>query len=327
MMNMKKLYIIGNGFDIAHGLKTSYWDFRNYLEEHYHDFLYTFEYLYDIGQFDSSDLRITEAARQKREESIQSKLWSEFENNLGKPDFDMMLNDAENMSDSMADLDGGLVDIKDTMDEYWKNQYEYIEKLNQYVKEWIESVDTTHVKPKKKGLMRSEDYFLNFNYTDLLENVYGIEDVLHIHGAVNTVGRWGDDDPIMGHHNYEDIESYKGKAYEADEAFREDDTSIYNAIVNYLDVIYKDTDTIIREHDAFWRELRDVNKVIIIGWSAGSADLSYLRKIKNSVNESAKWYVYFYDDKAHLALQQVMLSEGIEEKFTVKYFSSSRFWD
>lgn len=28
---MKTLYIIGNGFDIAHGLDTSYWNFREYL--------------------------------------------------------------------------------------------------------------------------------------------------------------------------------------------------------------------------------------------------------------------------------------------------------
>ena len=30
-----KLFIIGNGFDLAHGLKTSYEDFRAYLQEEY----------------------------------------------------------------------------------------------------------------------------------------------------------------------------------------------------------------------------------------------------------------------------------------------------
>ena len=32
---MKKLFIIGNGFDIAHGLPTKYSDFQNYLINKY----------------------------------------------------------------------------------------------------------------------------------------------------------------------------------------------------------------------------------------------------------------------------------------------------
>ena len=28
---MSELHIIGNGFDKGHGLKTSYWNFREYL--------------------------------------------------------------------------------------------------------------------------------------------------------------------------------------------------------------------------------------------------------------------------------------------------------
>ena len=29
---MKRLFILGNGFDLSHGLETSYVDFKNYLE-------------------------------------------------------------------------------------------------------------------------------------------------------------------------------------------------------------------------------------------------------------------------------------------------------
>lgn len=34
---MNKLFIIGNGFDMAHGLPTSYNDFREYLIKEYPD--------------------------------------------------------------------------------------------------------------------------------------------------------------------------------------------------------------------------------------------------------------------------------------------------
>lgn len=34
---MKRLFIIGNGFDRAHNLPTSYWDFRKYILTRYPD--------------------------------------------------------------------------------------------------------------------------------------------------------------------------------------------------------------------------------------------------------------------------------------------------
>ena len=38
-----KLFIIGNGFDLAHGLKTSFYDFRSFLLNAHPDFLSQFE--------------------------------------------------------------------------------------------------------------------------------------------------------------------------------------------------------------------------------------------------------------------------------------------
>ena len=43
---MKTLYIIGNGFDRAHGLETSYWDFRTYLKDNAEEFLENLEHIY-----------------------------------------------------------------------------------------------------------------------------------------------------------------------------------------------------------------------------------------------------------------------------------------
>ena len=43
-----QLFIIGNGFDRAHDLPTTYWDFRTYLQQMYPEFLYSFEEEYYI---------------------------------------------------------------------------------------------------------------------------------------------------------------------------------------------------------------------------------------------------------------------------------------
>lgn len=63
-----KLYIIGNGFDIAHGLPTQYWDFRKYLEKVDYDFLRAFEMRYYIYP-NMSD------------EAKKNLLWNELETN------------------------------------------------------------------------------------------------------------------------------------------------------------------------------------------------------------------------------------------------------
>lgn len=43
-----KLFIIGNGFDIGHGLPIKYWDFRTFLDLVHPEFLKSFEEHYDI---------------------------------------------------------------------------------------------------------------------------------------------------------------------------------------------------------------------------------------------------------------------------------------
>ena len=49
---MNSLYIIGNGFDLAHGIDTRYWSFRTFLEENHWEFLQRFENLYGIQPLD-----------------------------------------------------------------------------------------------------------------------------------------------------------------------------------------------------------------------------------------------------------------------------------
>lgn len=60
---MKHLYIIGNGFDIFTGLKTSYQDFRRWLQIHYIFVYETFEAVYGIQNVE---------------------WWNDFEVSLGK---------------------------------------------------------------------------------------------------------------------------------------------------------------------------------------------------------------------------------------------------
>jgi len=314
---MSNLYIIGNGFDIAHGLDTRYWKLREFIEKRDPNFLMQFEELYDIYPLDDTEYGYTETAQKQWNKAVDHNLWSEFEKFIGSPNITSMLELSTSVTEGMPTYS-----IRSHMDIYWKRHYEFINKLHNYVKDWIETIDTSNVKIKKKSLINSSDYFLNFNYTDLLEKVYGIENVLHIHGGVSSIS---DIEPIMGHCNTSDMKNHKQWAKDADEEFKEAEASVQEAVYNYLKTIYKDTDKQIKFNLNFFNEIKSVEKIVIIGWSAGEVDIPYLRKIIESVSVDTKWEVYYYDDKAHDSLSKALSNEGVIRE-NIKYISSNEFW-
>lgn len=130
--------------------------------------------------------------------------------------------------------------VKDTYDFYWKRQYDFSSDLQQYLLEWVEFIDISKISPKKSSLIGNrQDTFMNFNYTDVLERVYGVKNVPHIHGGVPSCS---DTPPIMGHGNKYIIDSYMQKAQSAREEFVEWEESICSAIAKFCASLYKDTD-------------------------------------------------------------------------------------
>jgi hypothetical protein len=292
------------------------------LEAVYPCFLNEFEALYNIQPLDDTEPWYTKEAQERWNESVDNILWSRFEEKIGHPNTMEMLNISSCVLDDLS-LDGGNIGIRDTMDIYWKEQFGFIDNLQAYVKEWIEQIDTDSIKCQKKALIGSQDYFLNFNYTDTLERIYHIKNVLHIHGGVDSVS---DIPPIMGHCNIDEIRKHYQWAKEANEKYEEGEVSIQKAIARYLEAIFKDTDTIITLHSDFFKKLQNVDHVIIIGWSAGDVDIPYLRKIKESINKGAKWTAYWYDSKTYSNLSAAFAVIGIKDS-DVKYEPSNKFWD
>lgn len=130
----------------------------------------------------------------------------------------------------------------------------------------------------------------------------------------------------MGHCNTKDIEYYKNRAIKADEYFDEGSASINHAVVNYLKSIYKNTDRIIEANIPFFDKLKDVEEVTVIGWSAGQADIPYLKKIFESIMENTVWHVYWYDNKAKTSLIAAFDEVGIPNK-NRNFRKSSEYWD
>lgn len=155
-----KLFIIGNGFDLAHNLPTSFDPhFKNIARKYEHD------NFWDIYQ------------------SCEYDIWSNFENLLGCPDFNTLVeifngyapdyySDRESDRDSIiyqVELNGNL---QDALCEFADNAEESLCDIQ--ANDFIEQI------------LDSEGYYINFNYTHTLEEIYGIpcEQILHIHGEV-----------------------------------------------------------------------------------------------------------------------------------------------
>lgn len=257
---MKTLYIIGNGFDISHGLNSRYSDFGSYVRCN------------KPNVYDSIDkyLQISDD-------------WSDFEAALEFLDVDYLTDEASNFLVSYGDDDwsdlyhhayqGYIDDVVETLSE----------ELYECFSTWISSVEDGIDTDKMKFLnINTNSKFLSFNYTHTLEEVYGVENVNHIHGSV------GDEKLILGH-----AWSYS-KPIRTDE---ENDNRINEGIEilnDYFGKTFKNCSVVIDENKKFFQNLYDVSNIVILGHSMGAVDEPYFKLIKESVMSNTVWHCSFY---------------------------------
>lgn len=255
-----KLFILGNGFDIAHGLRTRYSDYREFLKTNDKYFLYQFE-----NQF----------------HFCGNALWGNLEENI---DQIYLLDDLSN-----DEIDLGLeceVDIQYTLDADYKNKFGFLNRYITNLNSWIESIELNSVS-KKTNNISNDDYFITFNYTKVLEEIYGINEqhILHIHGCVG-------EELILGKDNSERIDYLSAKK----DTSSEWENAVKPYLQNYLSTTNKDTLELGRKVENLIESL-EIEEINIIGLSISSADISYLIKIKEIVNQNCKWNFYYYLDK------------------------------
>lgn len=317
---MRTLYLLGNGFDLAHNIETSYSSFRAFLAEKHESFLTQFESMYHIQPLDDTEPWYTEEAQKRWDEHVMKDLWKCFEEDIGNPDVDGMHDAAESLIDVMP-RDG----IKDTLDYYWKDQYGFVLLFQKYAFEWLKTVNTSKATIKKRELFsNNSDLFISFNYTDTLESVYGINNALHIHGGIPSCSTTP---PIMGHGNKRLIDSYRRQAKEAQKEFREWDESICNAIADYCETLYKDTERIISLNSKFFSCIKDIDRIVCLGLSFGDVDVPYLNRIQQEIKPRTKWIVYYYNSIDHNRMKDIFGILGISRKYEVSFLQSDSFWD
>ena len=290
-----KLYIIGNGFDRAHNLPTRYWDFRTYLAQHYPDFLSSFEENYDVYEGMTDEQKGT-------------LLWNELETNLANIKEDIIIEDATHIE---MGLESGDVGIEETLRDYFEEHFDYIKKLEVYLKQWVRTIRIRDLNRFTSKFDKSQnDIFVTFNYTAVLETTYQIDEanVIHIHGSL----RDNADDPILGHGNSNRIEDIKGRRNHADIKADEKESSICYVLQGYYQTTYKNVSNYMHKLNRLVTKKFD--EIVVIGHSLAGVDLPYFRQLDVITNKKIKWIVYYFDEDKKQEMFDALISQGISGK-------------
>ncbi|QEE49119.1 hypothetical protein FUA48_05845 [Flavobacterium alkalisoli] len=268
----KNLYIIGNGFDLHHHIKSSYTDFKEYLCD-------SNPPLFEIAQ----NYLFTD-----------DKMWNNFESSLALLNTEEIVDDCSNYlnepgSDSWRDSDNHA---------YQYEVEQIIKSLTITLKEeflkWILKIEIDDDVNNYKINIDKSSKFLNFNYTQLLQKAYNIPDtqINHIHNkAIDE-----DSNLILGHgRNPNEIDSLNKDLTEESFEFRVHEGN--QILDKYFSENYKDTATVLYENQKFFHDLDEITKIYVFGHSMSDIDLPYFQEIVKYTNsENINWEVSYYKD-------------------------------
>lgn len=260
----KQLYIIGNGFDLMHGIPSSYSDFGHFCKTNNKE-------LFEMMNREFPSL------------SKDNNLWSNFESSLGKPDYSFLFQMAKNN------------EVEKLQNEDRPVGVDY-PTLAGVMAKWIDSLSElikTTTMPKKEFLNGKNSVFLTFNYTNTLEVIYGISSEIcyHIHERYsdNTAGMFVGYN--WGHSKCkEDISSELSTL-----GVNVVDVIPYEiaTIVKGFGKRYEDGNRILEQ--MIKKTQQNVDDIIVIGHSMSEVDYCYFQTIRDNF-ETARWHVFYYDN-------------------------------
>jgi Bacteriophage abortive infection AbiH len=278
---MTTLYIIGNGFDIHHGIDSHYSAFGKFLFSKDHE---TYKFV-------------------KKYFAVDEDFWSDFETRLALFDAGSLIEDASDFLVSYG---------ADNWSDSYHHDYQYeidivVKALSITMKarfaDWIVQL-AIPVRNKIEGKMVHLDpaaIFLNFNYTPTLEKLYNVADrqILHIHGSSKERA----EALVLGHGWSPKEKGSLNQNIDLEEA----DIRVIegNRIVDkYFEATFKPTDQIIFKNRKFFQGLVQVKKIFVMGHSMAEVDLPYFREILRHIDvRQATWKVSYYENQAKVEQQ------------------------
>jgi hypothetical protein len=319
------LNIIGNGFDLYHGLPSSYYYFGCYLIKNDPEFYEEVGKMYNLNHIKPIDPSIVH----DYEYVVEDIFWRDFERHLGDIDEFFIVDTHE---DDLGLECNDPVDIE-------MNEDKIAERLKHYFVHWVrDTLDKDEnydiiarmLKEIDNGIVLNDDeYFLEFNYTHTLQQLYEISDdkIYYVHGEC-----FGDDNDelIIGHGNDYRINEIKKliEEYKEDYDFTQRSSNKINehkCLLRYIERLRKDVNSYMEMCEIFYARIGDnLDCISVYGLSLGEVDIPYLKQIRAKW-PNAKWRFSYYspEDETRIADVAIKLLNLNEDDYATFHFSSS----
>lgn len=262
------LYIIGNGFDLWHGIPSGLGDFKEYVQD-----------------TDKDVYREVEAYLPAGEN------WNGLERALADLDADVLI---ENLGHFMASY--GDEDWSDSGHHDFQYEVENVvdrlsKELQAHFADWVRSlpIPSYDTARQRISILDRQALFLSFNYTSTLNTVYGVDPrhVLFIHGCAAQPG----EKLILGHawnpssrrslNDRQDIGEIDTRLMEANDI-----------IDDYFSATFKNSAEIIVQNASFFQSPVPVEQVIVLGHSLSDVDAVYFQALlAQSHVAQARWVI------------------------------------
>ncbi|CUY43248.1 Uncharacterised protein [Serratia marcescens] len=277
-MVSRKLYIIGNGFDLWHGVKSAFSNFRDYVYQR-NDLVYR-----DVEEYLGAGDE-----------------WGDLEVALGELDIEHLLSNNECHLLSPSDPEWRDSANHDFQFEIERCVNHLSLELRTLFIEWLKQLNPPAPIYLLKSLDTSSQY-LTFNYTKTLNTLYGVPDssVLHIHGEISRP-----ESVVLGH-SWTPERSLNDRFDIADI-----DTRLMEAnsiIDSYFTKTFKPSMELLNANAAFFKDLVGVTDVYILGHSMSPVDKLYYEAIISTLNtEHCHWHIACRnkDDDASAKLERL----------------------
>ncbi|WP_371974558.1 bacteriophage abortive infection AbiH family protein [Lelliottia nimipressuralis] len=316
-----KLYVTGNGFDLHHGLKTSYFSFGYFLRNHHtelYELLINFLSFTDLPKYpDQLDTN-------------EHPLWSEFEKSLAGLDSQYVLDSFIEYLPNISDPDFRDRDWNSFEIEMERILEQLTEVLLDKFRNFISQVEYPLLAMNKRLQLCEKSFLINFNYTNTLEYYYNIDSsrILYLHGIATIP----DIPLVLGHgidpENFIELpkEPPSGANNEELQQWFQQQADNYNIsyengknkLNNYFNYSFKNTAEVISESICFFTKLKYVSEIVIIGHSLSDVDMPYFSAIKEYVHPDCKWTATYYLKKEKEHHWHKLKNLGIEHPIIVE---------
>ncbi|MNF74667.1 hypothetical protein D3C84_567060 [compost metagenome] len=289
-MDAKTLYVIGNGFDLYHGIPSGYGNFKEFVRAKDNEVFEWVEDYIPAGEY-----------------------WSELESSLADLDTDNIVDERVQFLGSY-----GADDWSDSGHHDFQYEVERVASglsstLQELFSQWVSSLPIPDASstPVQLKTLDPQAFYLTFNYTNTLSKLYGIdpEQVLHIHGSE------GDGDELILGHAWEaqqrtplnrqddDPDSYEHRVAEA-----------LDELDAYFDKTFKPSAKIIADNEAFFRGLESVEEVRVLGHGLSHVDQAYFVKLVDALKgREVSWIVAYRNSGDFEKIRKALAGFGVPE--------------